>query len=72
MLGKPTQRQLSLTSARNKRLQDAKNQTEKCFSIFKHDLSLCGCAYMLDGAGDAVATAAAAALPAIGQRPTQR
>ena len=31
---------------------------------------MCGCAYVLDGAGDAVA--AAAALLAIGQRPTQR
>ena len=31
---------------------------------------MCGCAYMLDGAGDAVD--AAAALPAVGQRPTQR
>ena len=41
--------------------------------MFEHDLSLCGCAYVLDGAGDAVAAAAAAAaLPAIGQRPTQR
>ena len=39
------------------------------FSVLEHDLLLCGCAYVQDGAGDTVA-AAAAALPAIGQRPT--
>ena len=38
--------------------------------MFERDLSLCGCAYVQDDAGDAVAAAAsAAALSAVGQRP---
>ena len=64
-LGKPTQRQLSSTSARNKRLQTEKIKTENCFSVFKLNLSMCR--YALNGAGDAVV---AAMSPAIGQRPT--
>ena len=67
-LGKPTQRQLTLTSTRNNRLQHAQIKTENCFSVFERDLSLCGYAYVQDSAGDAVA-AAATALTAVGQRP---
>ena len=38
------------------------------FSIFEPNLSMCG--YALAGAGDAIAAAAAAIPPAIGQHPT--
>ena len=47
-------------------MQYAKITTENCFSVLECDLSLCGCAYMQDSAGDAVAAAAAAALLVIG------
>ena len=51
-----------------------KLQLKFFFSVFERDLSLCGCAYVQDGAGDtaaidaaaAAASAAAAALPDIG------
>ena len=64
-LGKPTQRQLSSTSARNNRLQNSQNKTENCFSVFDHNLLMCGCEF--NGDGDAVV---AAIPPAIGQHPT--
>ena len=37
------------------------------FPVLERNLSLCGYVYVYDGAGDAVATAAA---PVIGQHPT--